>query len=64
LQSPGSEHKTEDKDIVLLVVKQGYERAEYWSGEGGDSRSVRVESDLFMVGSPISSASVSAVLSS
>jgi hypothetical protein len=43
---------------VLVVVQQGYERSEDWSGKAGDSRNVRTENDLFMVESFIISASV------
>jgi hypothetical protein len=48
--------------MVLLVVKQGYERGEYWSGKDDGSRNMRAEKDLFIVESFIISASKLAVL--
>jgi hypothetical protein len=55
---------TEEEDVALLVVKQRYKRAEYWSERVANSRNVRTEEDLLIVRSSIISVSVSVVLSS
>jgi hypothetical protein len=49
---------------VLLAVKQGHKRGEYWFEEVGDSWNLRAENNLFMIWSSIISVSVLAVLSS
>jgi hypothetical protein len=63
-EKSGSEENTEEEDMILQVVKGGYERGEYWFGGDVDGRNLQAEKDLVMVGSPIISASVLVVLSS
>jgi hypothetical protein len=50
--------------MVLQLVKQEYKRGEYQSEEDADSRNMRAENDLFIIGSSIICTSVLAVLSS